>query len=1570
MKTSKFSFFGKVQSLKSALCASLPLAVMAVTGLAQDANAQCAGTAYVKVPDSWTSVYAYYGNSDNMIPSTAYDAATGYYVINLSTLSGNTASTFILHTTNASYSNIDYPGVWGISGSVYDNVVKGRPSSGDLACPGSGNITYIAEDPLNLGHTYQGNVPPSARYLYVLAPQNADWVWSNLMVSTDGGVTGTQMKPMAGGRCGWFEMIWAAPDLPDEVVIYNSSNPALQLDVLPLTALLSAENPKLYYVPDDGNLDFVDPGKAGSCASAQGTKLFFLMPEDKDWQSATPLFSIDGGATGLAMKPAPGMCGWYYYEWGRGNPPPAEGIIMRSTNHEDQVGYNGFWGDMAPIPVKQLFVDRGSANLYFIPDDADWVDDESMGWYGTDPGVKGTCEFKLAAVIYDSDESLNPLFTSDGNNTGFGACTGVRHGIVKTELGPNKKPVFNSSANASVCMGDEANFNTLFNFTPGKNEVQCYDMTFKHYGSDPRWGFDSDSAVTGGYTGGFYPLEASDDASAIAAGTPAGQTCTGCRYKRYSQGPVPTTYTGDFDKYCNTPGWFGGQECEGKFNNGDNPGIWDWGAFRWESTHNQQFCFESHATFTYQEDQEFTFRGDDDIWVFIGGKLAVDNGGAHLAAPGHVVLKNLNTTYPDLNLTPGQDYALDIFFCDRRTTMSNVIIKTNMFIKQTSGLEASASKNKDGSTTYNVCYNKSGAGDCASMAGVGAGGSSSDEIHACGAEIAKYGNLKFSIYTRTGTKVADLTAGLDGMQYGGVNLKDQFNPKITVDKMSGLTPGSYRLVIDFCNAQGQCDEKARTYVNFRIKGNLDIVTRDVTYTVAQGDEKSPHFENGTKWKYEGKALAGARVPVYVSAVVDESIDPLSAVGQKYTLTLDEGMKAYTSKTGDTEVKFPKQVNETGVDTIWIYQGLEGMTAAVETKSVKLKATATIEFHVPELHFAQIASTDKDGNVTAWKHPVNADPDSVDGEENYHWIGSDVDLYMLVINPITNEICSECQFTLDLSDASKRVSLSDPINVTDGVGIVTINSKKEYMDSTAYIVISAAENPGLVFVKYTNLRFREPPVPYPVVVDIFDTKGAKLGGLAIPEPYYSESKNYLDGKADSLTIYYNRAFMPGPDGSYKDSLPEFICVNWDEDNLVSNDFYGKGLSTKKRDSTVQCSYIIEKEAILAAFKARPKGVDSVLSIALKDTAFSAEVKTAGAGKILNYAKFEDRGKISQESFDKGLTDRIAPVIVSARVDNFSDKLNRLTITLSEAVKLTDTTQTRAPFSYYMNSATEVSEDKRYANPKANAAPSGLNTNRVSLLYDKTQAATNPTPRLGDYVRFRADTWMWSDTTDIEGDVKRAEGDAKMHWNSPTKYNSKDRLPSSWVSIVGDYSVEVYSVNFATMDGEIDAKKTPVGEAFIIPTTAGKDEVKKLYPNTLGFIVKSDMNAFMSKDSATEAYFEKYPEKLNDVFFDYQVDYFTNLGGYVAGQSGRIYCKDEINKKKYGKEYFGGKDCTKNQGNFYIAWNMLSDKKRLVGTGAYIAKLTSYVKLADRGKAKGSKTEETEVWGAKRGKGLVK
>lgn len=1575
MKTSKISFFGKVHSFKSALCAALPLMVISVTSFTVDADAACSGTIKFKPPTAWSSVYVAMDNSAREVPaSTMVD---GYYVIDLAT-----------YAPDAGWNSTKFKFVGSTGGcgnqvpmvsSTSFNTTGDFCNNYSIPCPGSGNTSYVAEDPLNLGNTYIGSVPPDAKYFYVKAPQTADWVWATPMVREQGSATGVEMKPVE-GRCGWFSYVWDQAHVPGVAEVYSKEDPSLMLgDAVPLGALLSDANPKVYY--SDGDLLFDDPGTNGSCAGTQGTALYFLPPADKEWQSAKPMFRATGTLGALEMTPAPGMCGWYVYKWGVGNPPPTEGYIFRSTDTTDQVGYYGFAGDFSSIPVKQLFIDRGGASLYFIPDPGDWIDDESLGWYGTNPGVDGTCEFKLAAVIYDTDENLNPLFTSDGYNGGFGACTGVRHGIVKTELGADKKPVFNAgNSNASLCAGDEAKFKTLFNYTAGVNEVQCYDMTFRHYGSDPRWGFDSDSAVTDGNVGGFYPVENTSDATVVTSISP--QPCPTCRNKRYAQGPVPTTaaYKVGFDQYCNTPGFFGGKDCEGLFANGDWPGgVWDWGASRWSGTHNQQFCFESHATFTYSEDQEFTFRGDDDIWVFINGKIAVDNGGAHLAAPGHVVLKNLNQTYGEGFLVAGQDYPLDIFFCDRRTTMSNVIIKTNMFIKQSSGLDASATKNSDGSTSYNVCYDRSGDGDCASVA-LGSTGSATGTIHACGDKIKEYGNLKFSIATRAGDQSWPLTAGQKGMQYGGIDLSDPFTPKISTDKMGNLPPGSYRLVIDFCTADGQCDDKARTFVNFRIKGTLDIITADATYTVGPGEEESKYYKSGTKWTYHSKGMAGSRVPVYISAIVDNAMDPLSAPGQTYTLTLSEGMIAYAGKTGDARVTFPKTVGESGVDTVWIYQSLSAMTQAKEVKTVKLKATASIEFIVPELHFAEVASTDSAGNVASWKHPIIHDPDSLDGEDNFHWIGSDVDLYLLVWNPIDNEICTNCEFTMSISDASKLVN--GTVSAKEGVATVTINSKIEYMDSTAFIVVSADDKPDLIFTKYDNLRFREPPVPYPVVVDIFDADGPSIASLAIPEPYHSDGKHYLDGKADSLAVYYNRAFQPGPDGEYKDSLPDFLCINWDEDNLETHNFVEEGKSTKKRDTTVQCSYIFEKEAILAAFKARPKGVDSVLQFAVKDTALSVEVKTAGDGKVLNYASFADPRRkdangnpmISKESFTKGLTDRIAPVIVSARVDGAGDKLNRFTVRLSEPVDITDTTYSKSPFTFYMNSATEVSEDKRYASPSATTAPTGMKSDRIVLVYDKTQEKTNPTPRLGDYVRFRADTWLWKDMANVVNDttaVIRAKGDADMHWNSPTNYNSKNRVASPWTIIVGDYSVEVSSVNLASMDAKIDAKNTPVGEAYTIPTNAGKDEIKALYPNTLGYIVKSDMSAFISKDANTEKLFENKPELLEEVYFDYEVQYYTNLGGYVAKTEGRIYCKDDVNMAKYKKQYFDGKDCQSNPKNFYLAWNMLSDKKRLVGTGAYIAKLSSYVYLGKQlGKARSSKADETSVWGAKRGKGLVK
>ena len=109
---------------------------------------------------------------------------------------------------------------------------------------------------------------------------------------------------------------------------------------------------------------------------------------------------------------------------------------------------------------------------------------------------------------------------------------------------------------------------------------------------------------------------------------------------------------------------------------------------RWAApgTHNYHFTYELETMFTYTDPANrdealvFEFTGDDDVWVYINGRLAVDIGGVHGQQFGSV---NLDEQAESLGLTPGGSYPLKLFFAERHTSESNFRIETTLKLRGT-----------------------------------------------------------------------------------------------------------------------------------------------------------------------------------------------------------------------------------------------------------------------------------------------------------------------------------------------------------------------------------------------------------------------------------------------------------------------------------------------------------------------------------------------------------------------------------------------------------------------------------------------------------------------------------------------------------------------------------------------------------------------------------------------------------------------------------------------------------------------------------------------------------------------
>lgn len=209
-----------------------------------------------------------------------------------------------------------------------------------------------------------------------------------------------------------------------------------------------------------------------------------------------------------------------------------------------------------------------------------------------------------------------PIFAPNGQNQ----TEIVEPGIVGDSITPGGKPSYVGGTNSPPLhksTSNAANFMQWYTDVAGVNQSRAIDLVLK----------DPDS-------NGVYTFEASRDS--------------------------------DSDDGDNDGGFF---PIDGELGGND-------GAARDGTPHNYSFTLEIHTTAAYAAGtgQTFSFKGDDDLWLFLGGQLVMDLGGVHNEVTGSV---NLDDLAAQLGLNDGDDVPFDLFYAERNQFNSDLRIDTS-----------------------------------------------------------------------------------------------------------------------------------------------------------------------------------------------------------------------------------------------------------------------------------------------------------------------------------------------------------------------------------------------------------------------------------------------------------------------------------------------------------------------------------------------------------------------------------------------------------------------------------------------------------------------------------------------------------------------------------------------------------------------------------------------------------------------------------------------------------------------------------------------------------------------------
>ena len=650
----------------------------------------CTPTVHFKVPAYWGSAYIAMGDTVIEVPKADKERWT---TIAFADLNIKDDSTFYFSSSKnvpcyTSYQCVTAKGA---------NVSSYTPQKEGFTCESFNDKNnaevWIQEhpDPAKTDQLYISYAKPSIKKFFVLPPQNEAWLQSNPLIYEDG--KDHKLYP-SDDACGWFYRIYIDEPLPKSAVIHRDDDEQLAYAIgmngawetnpsAPTPIVMDA----LYALYDSDSLYFVADDAISSALTDTGTRGWSSVRPNIsgtcEFELATFIYDTDATLHGaFTCNPNWSMA--------------TEGTDLGKANvcFDSTAKYPITAGATDPVPCLGITTGMVESTLSI---------DSATGSKKMKLTEKGKMCFGAQA-----DEAFKAMFT---------ATKGI-----------NEKYI--------VSLPFMRNLNGMWEFNSDYYQSPGAPVPGGFYPAEEA---PAASAMDSERLPAAESKRKAEGPTFFCPdypGNSASKSPLGFRTVDEKEGFMKS------DLICNGPGWNGGIDCEGLFLSGSELwngagmtdvglqisealGItwyetgWGWscetfatprgwikykehtetplnstqgGSHRWMSTdgqpnddsriltgagRNQHFCAEIHTKFRFKNGLKFSLSGDDDIWAFIDNKLAVDIGGMHLPAPGYV---DVDKFMP--NGIVGKVYDLDIYFCDRRTTMSNFSIKTNMFLGQ------------------------------------------------------------------------------------------------------------------------------------------------------------------------------------------------------------------------------------------------------------------------------------------------------------------------------------------------------------------------------------------------------------------------------------------------------------------------------------------------------------------------------------------------------------------------------------------------------------------------------------------------------------------------------------------------------------------------------------------------------------------------------------------------------------------------------------------------------------------------------------------------------------------------